>query len=89
MTDNRFIQDGGEQIVQRTVQVPVERVVHQQVNPVVAQAVEPSHWSKWWWLPLLLLGLLAVPLFHACQLSRVPVPAHTETVHTTITETIH
>jgi len=87
MTDNRFIQDGGEQIVQRTVQVPVERVVREQVNPVVAQAVEPSHWSKWWWLPLLLLALLGTIFWHGCHTANVA-PAHTETIHTTITETI-
>jgi len=89
MTDNNFIENDTERIVQRTVQVPVERVVREQVNPVVAQAVEPSHWSKWWWLPLLLLGLLGAILWHGCHThDAVANRTETTTIHTTITETM-
>jgi len=80
-----------EHQVQRTVQVPVEHIVHQQVNPVVAQAVEPvaEHWSKWWWLPLLLLGLLGTIFWHGCRTTTpvAPIAPITQTVHNTITET--
>jgi len=83
-----IVEETVQRTVQRTVQVPVERVVREQVNPVVAQAVEPvSHWSKWWWLPLLLLGLLGALLWHGCHTASV-VANTTETVHNTITETI-
>jgi len=122
-----------EHDITRTVQVPVERTVQVDENPVVVQSVqaipqpvvqhvqpvvqhvqpvvrqvpvvqhvqpvyqppvvhyapqpEPSHWSLWWWLPLLLLGLLGALLWHGCHTAAVT-PVHTTTLHTTITETI-
>ena len=58
------------------------------VRPIAETVVdEPSFWSRWWWLPLLLLLGLGLMLWHHRATPEVAV-THFETIHETIHETI-